>query len=346
MTELSIFTRFTTQGASSRYRYYLYLPYLMRAGYNVQIDSFFDVEYLQRFYSGVSRSKFKLANAYLKRLFAVLSSGRNMIVEYELFPYLPVSIELLLLKNKAYIMNVDDNVWDNYHKNRLLRSKYNRLMRNASGVIVANDFLVEKVSSLNSSIIKIPTVINLEDYQIDAPKETIFTLVWIGTPVTYRKYLLPFGPIFQMLAKKMDFKLRVVAAKKLENESVSGVSMEFHDWSPVTEVSLMMSSHVGIMPLVDDGFSVGKSAFKLIQYCGAGIPSICSDIGENKKVIRHEKEGYVVGSAEAFGEGILRLYGDKGLLDTMSRNAKMRAEDFSVQTHFPRLEKFLSRIFA
>ena len=170
--------------------------------------------------------------------------------------------------------------------------KYDKLVSQADGVIVANDFLFEKVKSLNSNIIKIPTAIDLEDYTEVTEKNKVFTLVWIGTPVTYR-YIESHAEIFQELAKKIQYELCIIATEELNSQAIDGVNMKFVEWSIENEVQYLKEAHVGIMPLDKDMFSQGKSAFKLIQYLAAGIPMIGSPVGENKRVIQEGKNGYL-----------------------------------------------------
>ena len=55
--------------------------------------------------------------------------------------------------------------------------------------------------------------------------------------------------------------------------------MRFENWSQERETDLLPRCHAGIMPLTDDEFSRGKSAFKLIQYLASGLPLIASPVG-------------------------------------------------------------------
>ncbi len=56
-----------------------------------------------------------------------------------------------------------------------LSNKYDALVSNAAGIIVANDFLYEKVSKLNENVIKIPTVVDLDLYRAEINKFDKFT---------------------------------------------------------------------------------------------------------------------------------------------------------------------------
>ena len=63
--------------------------------------------------------------------------------------------------------------------------------------------------------------------------------------------------------------------------------METLDWSLEREVEDFQSFDIGLYPIVDDGWSAGKSGFKAIQYMAVGIPHVvtplgaCAEIGES-----------------------------------------------------------------
>jgi glycosyltransferase involved in cell wall biosynthesis len=80
------------------------------------------------------------------------------------------------------------------------------------------------------------------------------------------------------------------------------------------------------MPLDDTRFARGKGSFKIIQYMGAGLPSIASSVGFNKQVIVDGETGYLVGCSEDWIEAILRLSEDRSFWNTMSGDARKRWE--------------------
>jgi len=337
---MDIFTRYNTLGASSRYRYYMYAARMRDAGEQVNIFNFFDEQYLRCLYRGKNAGIFNILNAYWRRFKSLLKADDNLLIEYELFPFMPYCLERMFLKGRKYILNFDDNVWEKYAGKMFLSGKYDALVRNAAGVIAANDFLYEKVSELNENVIKIPTVVDLDLYQIETNKFEKFTLVWIGTPVTYM-YLEKYAETLRQMTEKYDFELLVVARKALENRSIDGVNMRFENWSQEGEIELLLRSHVGIMPLTDDEFSKGKSAFKLIQYSAAGLALIASPVGENIKVIDNGKTGFLADSPEEWLEVLGKLIDDKNLYSNMANAAHEASKDYSIQKYFPIFNDFI-----
>jgi glycosyltransferase involved in cell wall biosynthesis len=344
MKNITFLTKYTSQGATSRYRSFFFMRQMLNKDYNISVHSFLDSGYLQRLYSRKPMGKMKIISAYLSRFFSLFTASDYLIIENELFPYLPYWFEKLFLKHKRYILNYDDNVWDSYKDKFWLNHKYDKLVQEADGVIVANDFLFEKVKSLNSTIIKIPTAIDLEDYAEVVEENAVFTLVWVGTPVTYR-YIESHAKMFQTLAAKMEYELCIIATEELKSRALEGVTMRFVEWSPENEVQYLKQAHIGIMPLDDDAFSQGKSAFKLIQYLAAGIPLVGSAVGENKHVIQEGKNGYLVLSDEEWMEKIALLYHDKTAREAMAAQAQADAYAYSIQKYFPLYKGFIDTTF-
>lgn len=347
MISLSIFTKYSTQGATSRYRSFAFASRLSEMNYNIEIQSFMPIDYLNRLFSNQPKQKSRILLSYLERCLAVFRSSQNLIIERELFPYLPYGIEKRFLQGKNYILDYDDNVWEDYRGKKMLEGKYDNLVKNAAGIIVGNNFLDEYVKKLNPNVIKIPTVINLDTYQTNAAQQKFerFSLVWIGSPITYR-YIEAFSSMFQTLAKTLDFDLIIIASKTLEGRAISGVSMKFYDWSSETEVALLKQSHIGIMPLNDDPFSQGKSGFKLIQYQAAGLPSVASPVGENCTIIQEGMNGFLPKTHNEWIDAITQLHNDSALYTQYSQYALQNAFHFSIQKYFPIYKNFIDTLFS
>lgn len=347
MTNLTFFTKYPTQGATSRYRSFAFASRLSELNYNIEISPFMDIGYLADLFAHKPKRKLPILLSYCVRFFSALRASENLIIERELFPYLPYRFEERFLRNKRYILDFDDNVWEDYRGKRLLEGKYDRLVENAAGIIVGNDYLAEYVKQRNPNVIKIPTVINLEHYRPDpeASKFERFTLVWIGSSVTYR-YIRSFAPLFRQLAAIVDFDLVIIASQKLASEAIEGVSMRFYDWSSETESRLLHRAHVGIMPLDNDDFSQGKSGFKLIQYQAAGLPMIASPVGENTRIISHGENGFLASGSDEWITAVQTLASDPQRYAAMSNLSTEKSRYYSLQHYFPIYRHFIDTTFS
>jgi glycosyltransferase involved in cell wall biosynthesis len=343
--KLSILTRYGPLGPSSRCRYYDYMEHFTAAGIEAKIHPMLGNSYVKGLYSGKSRLNLKTPTAYIKRLIQASLASERLLLEYELFPYLPYFVDKLFLNKHRYVLNFDDNVWDKYVGKGLLKNKFDRLCQNADGIIVANDFLMEKVAPLNDRIIKIPTAVNLNKYQQQYDKFEDFTFVWIGTPVTYQ-FMLRHAESIRMMLEATGGELLIIARKELEQKAISGLKMHFVDWSEKIEAELLCRSHVGIMPLTDDSFAQGKSAFKIIQYFAAGIPVIASPIGANTKVVEDGINGLLATSPEDWEGAGVSMKINSPLYAKLASGAKASSHQYSIQHWAKPYCDFLKNVLA
>lgn len=340
MKSLSYFTRYSSAGATSRQRSLLFSSHLLNQNYNIDINNFFYSSYINDLYmKRISLSK--VFSSYFKRFFSMMTSSNFLVIEYELFPYIPFFLENIFLKRKKYILDFDDNVWEKYKNNYFLKNKFSKLVKKSSGVIVGNDFLLEKVKKDNFNIIKIPTCVSIRNRSFSIKKFKKFTIAWIGTPVTY-KYIESFKEVFIDLSKIFSFDLLIIASKDLENRKIANVSMRFEDWSIENEYFLLKKSHVGIMPLTEDPFSKGKSAFKLIQYLVAGIPVIASPVGENSNIV-NDDNGFLVNSLDDWINAMKILTSDEEYYNNLAYKAFSDGNKFLIENNLSLYENFLVR---
>lgn len=91
---------------------------------------------------------------------------------------------------------------------------------------------------------------------------------------------------------------------------------------------------IGVSPLSDHLFNVSKSAFKAKQYLSVGIPTIASDVGENNKFIKHNKNGYLCKNGSDFKNAIINILKmtDYKYFE-FSKNAISNKKDFSMKNY-------------
>ncbi|KAA6324888.1 hypothetical protein EZS27_025835 [termite gut metagenome] len=298
------FTKYTRKGASSRLRSYQYFPYLEKQGIEVTVSPFFCDAYLENLYAKKSTLK-QVIKAYFHRFFSLWKVCKydRILIEYELFPYLPGWFEFIYkLFNIKYIVDYDDAIFHNYdlHPNQvirfLLKNKIDQIMKNSYCVVVGNSYLKERaVFSGAKNIRLMPTVIDVNRYLIKEKKENKnFVIGWIGSDTTF-KYVKNIVPILKQLIEKYHIFIHIVGA----SESLELGNNEKHlDWLEETEVQSILTFDVGIMPLLDTPWEQGKCGYKLIQYMGCGLPIVASAVGANNDIVEHGLNGFLVNSEQ------------------------------------------------
>ncbi len=328
MTLLAL-TKYSKAGASSRYRFYNYQKYFKKEGITMTISPLLTQKYLE------STNKYNkiliICLAYLKRFFLIVNilikpkKYDVLLIEYELFPYVPAWFEFLLSKRGInYSVDYDDAIFHKYDKHILLKNKIAKVMRYADKVIVCNAYLEEYARKHNQNIFMIPTVVLLDKYKEAIQekkylKHHSFVIGWIGSRTT-SPYILEILFILELFMKKYDdVVLHLVGfdVLLLKNKTPK---IKVIPWNQNTEIEEILNFDIGIMPLRDDAWARGKCAFKLIQYMSAKKPVIASNVGMNCSLVEEGINGYTVSSDEAWFEALEKLYKDKSLRERMAKN--------------------------
>ena len=296
-----ILSKYNRDGASSRYRLYNYIPYFDKNNIKYCFKPLLDDKYILKLYEK-KMTLVRLLRIYsiLKRIFYLEFKSSNydlIIIEKELFPNIPFIIEKLLLKNRMFVLDFDDYIATSYKtiflKRIFLENKIDKLAKIAKFVTVGNHWYFNEIKSNN--LIYLPTVINLENYpHVKRNFQTnVVTIVWIGSPTT-GKYLQAIVPVLQKLAKKYSIMLKIIGA----DFKIDYVDCKIIDWDEQTEISELLLSDIGIMPLADTIWEKGKCGFKLVQYMACGLPVVASIAPANEEIVDDGVNGFLARSED------------------------------------------------
>ena len=263
---------------------------------------------------------------------------------------MPGCLESVLIKRKIrYIVDYDDAIFHNYdlHRNNLIRfflgDKLKYLLKNSSLVTAGNDYLGSYARNAGAEKVHIlPTVIDLNRYSKDDSSRfhDEFRIGWIGSPSTTKYLQLIKKPLYK-LAEKYPVRLVTIGASPLKDFDIP---LEQHSWSEDTEVQLLNSLHVGIMPLPDSPWERGKCGYKLIQYMACGKAVIASPVGMNINLVT-DNVGLLAKTESDWFDAIQSLLHDKEKLYIMGENAKKLVKNnYSLQASTPELIKLLNKI--
>jgi glycosyltransferase involved in cell wall biosynthesis len=295
-----LLSRYGTLGASSRLRYRQYLPYFATHGLEVDVAPLFSNSYLRALYSG-HRHLGEVIRGYVTRLRTLLASRKYdiMILEKELFPFIPALAERLLrLVGVLYVVDYDDALFHRYDLNRnplvrvILGRKIDVVMRNATAVIAGNRYLANRAEQAGANTVHIiPTVVDTNRYLPAAKIKQDMPVVvgWIGTPKT-SQYLRDLLPVFETLHKRTGTRFVAVGAR---SEDLAGTVVETWPWTEEAEVRSIQAFDIGIMPLPDSPWERGKCGYKLIQYMACGLPVVASPVGVNVTLVEHGRNGFL-----------------------------------------------------
>ena len=315
--KILMLTRYGKKGASSRYRFYDYIPFFEERGYICDVYPLLDDNYLTQRYGGEFRWRFTLLLCYFKRLLIIYKLRRYdlVIIEKEMFPFLPYWFEFCILFNVNYALDYDDAIFHIYDDSEnwlvrwLLRNKISKLIKRSKLVVSGNKYLDDyaiKAGAPKNIIINTNVDITLYKSMV-VKKNSQFTIVWIGSPST-ANYISLMEDALKIICKKLSAKFIMIGGRY----EIDGIDIEYVEWSSETEVKILKSSHVGIMPLFDKGWEKGKCGFKLIQYMASSLPVIASPVGINSDLIVNGENGYLVNSTAEWVNAFDAIYSSSG----------------------------------
>ncbi|MFV5701779.1 glycosyltransferase family 4 protein [Flavobacterium sp. XS2P12] len=332
-------TKYSRNGASSRLRSYQYFPFLEAKGISVSVSPFFDEDYLINLYSGKRTAKRKLLKFYLTRFFTLFSIYKydRIVIEKELFPYFFSWFEKVLHQLKVeYVVDYDDAIFHNYDLSTnklisfLLKNKINNVMKYSGCVVAGNGYLLVRAKESGAKkIVILPTVIDVDVYKAKNNYVTSKIIIgWIGSPSTF-KYVKNSKSVFSKLLEKENVELHIIGATE---DLGLGSNVKYLKWTEESEVALISQFDIGIMPLENTPWELGKCAYKLIQYMGCGIPVVASAVGMNKVVVDEGINGFLVREEAQWLDKLSQLIEDSALREALGKKGRIKAEsEFSIQ---------------
>lgn len=342
--KLLFLTRYSRIGASSRLRTYQYLPHLQAAGWKVIVAPLFNDRYLIELYSGERPSWINIITCYFRRLACLFKIRQydGIVIEKELFPFLPSWAEWWISRiGKGYVVDYDDAVFHNYNLHRsiwvrsMLSGKVEKVMRYSRKVLVGNEYLGDKASSVGAVNVKfIPTVVDGARYfpVYDKIPVDLVKVGWIGSPTTL-KYIKNILPILEKLNDRCPFELVIIGGEGRIGFSGKETTVT---WSEKSEVSEIQNLDIGIMPLADTPWELGKCGYKLIQYMACGLPVVGSPVGVNTTLISNNLNGYLAANEGEWDKCLERLILDKDLRVQMGKEGvRLVNEHYTLQKFFP-----------
>ena len=347
-----LLTRYDVSGPSSRYRFYQYIPFLEKQGWEITIKPLLSNNYIKHLYEKTSLPIVEIVSSYFQRVLILLSKNKFDIVwiEQEAFPWIIPLFEKILITSKTKIVaDYDDAFFHRYdlHKSSLisllLGKKIDMVMSTADLVLAGNEYLAERAKQNKAKRIEIfPTVVDTDKFvNTEIAKDKKITIGWVGSPST-AKYLYLIEEALKDLNRFSDVKFSFIGAGELKFDNLQIDNIAWNEASEIEEISKF---DVGIMPLEDGPFERGKCGFKLIQYLSCGIPVVGSPVGVNDKIIQHGVNGFKAETTEDWIKYLTILKEDSDLRKKMaSEGRKLIIRDYSLENNSNRLVSLFNNI--
>ena len=331
------------ESPSQRFRFEQYLDALKREGNTLRLEPFLPPHRWRLFYQrGYTRARLgMIVGGFARRIGLMLSAGRYdyVLIHREAAPVGPPVIEWFLAKvlRKKVIYDFDDAIWmtDKVSESmieRILswRSKVSSICRWSHKVSCGNEYLRRYALRFNANAVLNPTTVDTEGLhnpsrQQPAVKDsTQIVIGWTGSHSTLKYLYLLRNVLARVQQKFPETTLLVIADRPPEMQLPNLI---FRAWSPETEISDLMTSDIGIMPLPDDEWSKGKCGFKALQYMALGLPAVASAVGVNSTIIRHMENGCLCNTEDEWVDVLGKLIANADLRKRLGRAGRQMVID-------------------
>lgn len=349
-----IFLTQTSQlGPSSRHRVYQYLDFLKKEGVDFRVSPAISSNHFPKVYN-THRPVNKLPYfglAVLKRLrdLTMIGAGDIVFLQKEILPQAYPLIEEFIKKlNRKLVFDFDDAIFllppkrRSFLYNFRYKNSISRILTMSDYVIAGNEYLKQYALRFSGNVEVIPTSINTDIYHVkEKNKKDKINIGWIGSQST-AFYLDQLRNVFTVLAKKYNICLTIIGKG---NYKVDGVETVARHWKLETEISDLQCFDIGVAPVNNDNWALGKCGCKVIQYMGLGIPAVASPVGINGEIINDGVNGFLADSDEEWIDKLSQLIENETLRHRLGFMGRKTVEErYSVKVNGPKLLEILQKV--
>ena len=305
--------------AGQRLKYEQYFDHWRENGYQITVSSFMDMDMWKVVYTpgNYTAKVFGTLRGYFRRIRDIFRLHRFDLVYIFMWatPLGTSFFERLVRKlSKRLIYDIEDNVLmersnylNPYIKAFKGSSKTEYLIKTANHIITSSPFLNgyclgfnrKKACTYISSSVDTEHFLPVNLYT----NNRRVTIGWTGT-FSSKIYLDLLRNVFLELRKRCDFRLRIISNFQYE---LPGIDMEVIQWTTEREVEDLQGIDIGVYPLVQDDWVLGKSGLKAIQYMAFGLPTVATNVGTTPMIIRHMQDGWLVKTEAEWVEALETL---------------------------------------
>lgn len=343
---------YPVEAAATRFRMIQFIEPLAEQGIELSVYPFLDSRLHRSLYnrSQWPRTAAGLALASVRRLRELWRARKAdvLFVQREAMMIGPPVMEWLVinLHHCPMVLDLDDATYVSYKSPTYGRlgsmlkwfSKTNDLIRWSRLVTCGNREIAAYVNSKGREAVVIPTVVDTTQFRPVAERHVtdVPVIGWIGTHSTF-PYVKSIFPVLERLARDYRFRLRLVGTGE-DNVTIPGVEIENLPWKLDREIADFQCLDIGIYPIVEDNWSVGKSCFKAVQYMAVGVPFVVSPVGACQDIAETNETHFVARTEDDWYTHLARLLSDEALRHRLgARGRNFAVQHYSIDAQAPKL---------
>ena len=352
-------TQYGTLAPSSRTRVFQYLPFLHECGVETEVVTVLPDGSIAGSQIRVTDRPLRKVGYYLwagwRTLWCGLrvwwSCGRFdlLFVQKVVFPSLVR--RLLRWRRVPIIFDFDDAIFTTEVRRQSWLARWKE-RRNAKGVpamlrlarkaIVENDYTGSYAARF-CPVAKITGPVDTRLFhRAQRNGHDRVVLGWIGSATSAQYLKLIETPLRHLAQRYPGVAVRVVGAN---GWLLQGVDVETKDWRLEEESQDLSAFDVGLMPITEDSWTLGKGGYKLLQYMASELPVVASPVGINEEIVLEGETGFLARSQEEWEDRLATLIEDPAMRERMGSRGRAVVEDrYSLSRSHSRLMAVLREV--
>lgn len=201
--------------------------------------------------------------------------------------------------------------------------------RIADLVTVSTEPLAELMRQYNPNVVVLPNHVDEGILGIDRPKRERVTVGWAGGDSHLKDFASMATTLRRFLVNNPDVDFHNLGTSYLRPFKLPGRAT---GWSAdIWDYYRKIDFDIGIAPLADITFNVGKSGIRAIEYQALGIPVIASDCPAYRGVVLDGVTGYLVRAEHEWMRRLRELSRDEAMRTEMGAKAREHAAQWTIQ---------------
>ncbi|MBP7776985.1 MAG: glycosyltransferase family 4 protein [Acidobacteria bacterium] len=303
---------------SQRYRVEAFGARLAARGITLRYDWVLDAEDLRAFYGrgNVAGKAMVAARAAIRRLGSI-ARARDVdvwLVQREAFFLGGAWSEWLAGLSAPVVFDFDDAIWiratsaANARFARLKNvDKVATIVGRARSVVAGNEYLAAWARLHSPSVVVVPTCVDTDVFAPDGSRrrDAPVTIAWSGSASTVA-HLAQVLPVLERVQARYGerVKVRVMGDPAFAHQPLG---LRGEAWSQQSEMALLRTMDIGLMPLPDDEWTRGKCGLKGLVSMAMGAASVMSPVGVNNEIVEPGVNGFLPSSADEWYDVLCRL---------------------------------------
>ena len=229
--------------------------------------------------------------------------------------------------NSPRVLDVDDSIWiGNFHA----LSSAKRLAKNVDLIFAGNNFIADWYSRHCNSVYVIPTAIDCSRIKPAISKHKSsenrkISIGWTGTSGNLKYLKIVEKPLSKFLERHHDASVTIISDRKPSFSLIPEAKVNYIQWTQRNEVKDLHEIDIGIMPLIEDEWTLGKCSYKMLQYMALGIPVVVSPVGMNKELLSKGEIGYGAKGENEWYDAFEILHSNQTMRYKMGSNGRLIA---------------------